>query len=133
MEAVLAIFHPKGALHDGGMIIRQDRIGAAGCVFPVSQREMSDRSTGLRHRAGVGVTEESDAIAIVVSEETGHISLCHNGRLERDIPEGEFKERLKELLFRKTKADDEDEDADSEQLESETRQSAAGDRDLVPD
>lgn len=128
-ETVMAIFHPKGALHDGGMIIRQDRIAAAGCVFPVSQRELSDRSIGLRHRAGIGVTDESDAVAIVVSEETGHISLCHRGKLERNIPRDEFKERLQELLF--LKAGKKHETADPEQLENETRQRPSGDGDLV--
>ncbi len=128
MEAVLAIFHPKGALHDGGMILRQDRILGSGCVFPVSQRELADRSVGLRHRAGMGVTEESDAIAIVISEETGGISLTHNGKLEKDLNEEIFKERLHELLFQKP---DEHEDDTAEQLESENRQPADSDSDLV--
>ncbi|MEM8952885.1 MAG: diadenylate cyclase CdaA [Verrucomicrobiota bacterium] len=134
-ETALAIFHPKGALHDGGTIIQQDRIAAAGCVFPVSQKELSDRSIGLRHRAGIGITDESDAIAVIVSEETGHISLAHNGKLERDVPRDQFKKRLQEFLF--LKVDDEeksaDERSDSPQLESETRKPAAGVRDLVSD
>jgi diadenylate cyclase len=73
-ELLITIFFPKTPLHDGGVIIRNDRIIAAACVFPVSQREDLDRTLGLRHRAALGVTEESDAIAIVVSEETGDIS-----------------------------------------------------------
>ena len=75
VELMLTIFHPKAALHDGGVIIRNGRIAAAACIFPVSQRETLDRSLGLRHRAGLGITEESDAVAVVVSEETGAISL----------------------------------------------------------
>src|SRR5262245_55364482 len=75
VELILTIFHPKAALHDGGVIIRNGRVAAAACIFPVSQRETLDRSLGLRHRAGLGFTEESDAIAIVISEETGAISI----------------------------------------------------------
>jgi diadenylate cyclase len=134
-ETVLAIFHPKGALHDGGMIILQDRISAAGCVFPVSQKELSDRSIGLRHRAGIGISEESDAIAVIISEETGHISLAHKGKLERDVPRDQFKQRLQELLF--LKIDDEenasDENINSPQLESKTRKPARSLRDVASD
>lgn len=68
VELLLTIFHPKSALHDGGVIIRNGRIPAAACIFPVSQRETLDRSLGLRHRAGLGITEESDAVAVVVSD-----------------------------------------------------------------
>jgi len=107
-ELLLTIFHPRTALHDGGMIVRDSRIRGAACVFPVSQKELLDRSIGLRHRAGIGITEESDAIAIVVSEETGSISLCHNGKLERDLEMDEFHKRLVELF--KRGADDADED-----------------------
>lgn len=70
-ELALTIFHTKTALHDGGVVISGDRISAAACVFPVSQKEMSDRTLGLRHRAGVGMSEESDCVVVVVSEETG--------------------------------------------------------------
>ena len=66
VELLLTIFHPKTALHDGGVIVRNGRVAAAACIFPVSQRETLDRSLGLRHRAGLGLTEESDAVAIVV-------------------------------------------------------------------
>ncbi len=128
LEALLSIFHPKGALHDGGVILRTDRIAGAGCVFPVSQRELLDRSIGLRHRAGLGITEETDAICIVVSEETGSLSLCHDGKLERDLAEDAFKTRLHELFFLKPK---ENEGTPSEQLEAESRQSPGGDRHLV--
>lgn len=98
LELVMTIFHPKTALHDGGMIIREGRVLGAGCVFPVTQKEFQNRSIGLRHRAGVGLTEESDAIAIVVSEETGDISLCHSGEIERDLDAETFRRRLRELL-----------------------------------
>ena len=100
-ELMLAIFHPKAALHDGGVIFRlvDERIEGAGCVFPVSQKELLDRSIGLRHRAAIGVTEESDAIALVVSEETGHLSIAVDGKLEQNLSDEAFHQRLYELLL----------------------------------
>src|SRR5580692_8856894 len=97
-ELILTIFQPKTPLHDGGLVIRNDRILAAACIFPVSQREDLDRSLGLRHRAGLGISDESDAIAIVVSEETGIVSICHRGRIERNFDPESLKRRLGELL-----------------------------------
>ncbi len=98
-ELLLTIFFPKTPLHDGGVIIRNDRISAAACIFPVSQREDLDRTLGLRHRAGLGITEESDAVAIVVSEETGSISICSRGKIERGFHPAQFQKRLSELLL----------------------------------
>jgi len=98
-ELLVTIFHPKTPLHDGGLILRNDRIAAAACIFPVSQRHDLDRNLGLRHRAGLGISEESDAIAIVVSEETGSVCLCHRGRIERDLDPESFKRRLNQLLL----------------------------------
>ena len=97
-ELVLTIFHPKTALHDGGMVLRNGRIQGAGCVFPVSQRELSDRSIGLRHRAAMGITEQTDAIAVIVSEETGQISICAEGELFQGLSGPAFRERLAQLL-----------------------------------
>ena len=97
-EVVLTVFHPKTALHDGGMVLRNGRIQGAGCVFPVSQRELSDRSLGLRHRAGMGITEQTDAIAVIVSEETGQISICAEGDLYQALSVPLFRERLAQLL-----------------------------------
>jgi diadenylate cyclase len=98
-ELITTIFHAKTSLHDGGAIIDQGRITAAGCVFPVSQREVQDRSIGLRHRAGMGVTEETDAIALVVSEETGALSICYRGKLEHDLEPEDLRKRLNEILI----------------------------------
>lgn len=95
---VMTIFHPKTVLHDGGMILKDGRIEGAGCVFPVSQRELNDRSIGLRHRAGLGITEQTDAIAIVVSEETGQISMAHAGLLEQGLSSQLLRQRLSALL-----------------------------------
>jgi diadenylate cyclase len=109
-ELLLTIFFPKTPLHDGGIIIRDDRIIAAACIFPVSQREDLDRTLGLRHRAGLGITEESDAIAIVVSEETGTISICHRGKIERGFKPGHLEKRLAELLLRGEENSNEEEE-----------------------
>jgi diadenylate cyclase len=98
-ELVLTIFQPKTVLHDGGLIVANDRIVAAGCIFPLTQREDLDRNLGLRHRAGLGLTEESDAIAIVVSEETGQVSICHNGIIERNLNVEKFRNQLSHLLL----------------------------------
>lgn len=98
-ELVLTLFQPKTVLHDGGAIVRKDRIVAAACIFPLTQREDLDRNLGLRHRAALGLTEESDAVAIVVSEETGQISVCHGGSLERNLNLDQFRASLTRLLI----------------------------------
>lgn len=128
VELMLTLFHPKSALHDGGVIMRNGRIAAAACIFPVSQRETLDRSLGLRHRAGLGITEESDAIAVIVSEETGGISICHRRRIERNFTPETFRRRIGELLLHGTY-----EETDSDQLAREVDRSAARDHALVPD
>src|SRR5258705_8865087 len=127
VELILTIFHPKAALHDGGVIIRNGRIAAAACIFPVSQRETLDRSLGLRHRAGLGITEESDAVAVVVSEETGAISICHRRRLERNFTPETFRQRLGEVLLQRSH-----EETDPEQLAREADLPPPRDRALVP-
>ncbi len=111
---VYTIFHKGTPLHDGGMIVRMgdERIAGAGCVFPLIQRELSDQSIGLRHRAAMGITEESDAIALVVSEETGAISIAINGKLERDLEGEALRERLNELLSNQELEEEEDDDGE---------------------
>jgi diadenylate cyclase len=84
---LLTLFFPNTALHDGAVIIRQDCVVAAGCVLPLSTADGGERQLGTRHRAALGVTEASDAIAVVVSEETGIISITHNGRIIRRLDE----------------------------------------------
>jgi diadenylate cyclase len=98
-ELISTVFHPKTTLHDGGVIVDQGRIVAAGCVFPVSQKDVNDRSIGLRHRAGIGITEETDAVALVVSEETGALSLCHKGKLEHNLEPEDMRRRLQEIFM----------------------------------
>lgn len=95
---IVSLFFPKTPLHDGGVIIRNNRIVVAACTFPVSQRVDLDRTLGMRHRAALGLSEESDAVIIVVSEETGIVSICHRGSVERNFDPESFKRRLSELL-----------------------------------
>jgi diadenylate cyclase len=82
---LVTIFYPGTPLHDGAVIIRGDQIVAAGCVLPLTDRSLSDSSLGTRHRAALGITEQNDALAVVVSEETGIISAARNGRIERHL------------------------------------------------
>ncbi|HXF62703.1 MAG TPA: diadenylate cyclase CdaA [Caldilineaceae bacterium] len=92
-ELLTTIFFPNTALHDGAVIVSRDRIAAASCVLPLTQRELADTQMGTRHRAAIGVTEQADALSVVVSEETGGISVARNGRILR-IESG----RLRTLL-----------------------------------
>jgi diadenylate cyclase len=85
VELLLTIFDPHTPLHDGGVIVRGNRILAAACVLPLTTAFLADRRLGLRHRAGIGVSETTDAIAIIVSEERGSISIAHNGRIIRRL------------------------------------------------
>lgn len=105
-ELVMSVFFPKSPLHDGAIILAGEKIRAAGCVLPVSQREMADRSIGLRHRAAIGLTEETDAVCVVVSEETGNISICHEGKMERNLEPGDFRARMEEIFLSKPKDDE---------------------------
>lgn len=82
---LLTIFFPGTPLHDGAVIVRGDRIVAAACVLPLTQRDLADSSLGTRHRAAVGITEQNDALAIVISEETGIVSLARSGRIARRL------------------------------------------------
>ena len=84
-DLLVTIFNPHTVLHDGAVIVRRGRILATACVLPLSTAFLADRQLGLRHRAAIGVTEESDAIAVVVSEERGSIAVAHNGRIIRNL------------------------------------------------
>jgi diadenylate cyclase len=127
-ELAMAVFFPKAPLHDGGMIIADDRVAGAACVFPVTEREMQDRSTGLRHRAALGLSERTDAICVVVSEETGGISICENGVLQRNLSEKQFREKIAAIFFSGKPSNE------TETIENVDRKdpvTPAGDRDLV--
>ncbi len=96
--ALESIFHPGASLHDGAVVIRGDRIVAAACLFPLSENEGLSKSTGTRHRAALGLTEETDAVTIVVSEETGQASVGKRGQIERDVPLDRLEKTLREKL-----------------------------------
>jgi diadenylate cyclase len=99
-DLLATIFRPSAPLHDGAAIIRKDRIAAAACFLPLSMNPVLSTQLGTRHRAGIGVTEETDAIAVIVSEETGAISLAVGGNIERDITVEQLRARLSTLLRR---------------------------------
>lgn len=100
-ELLASLFYPHTPLHDGGAIIRGNRIVAAGCVFPLSQRVDRWSRLGTRHRAGLGLSEETDAVVVVVSEETGTISLCYRGRMSRGLTPDQLRRVLAGLLLRR--------------------------------
>lgn len=93
LEFLLTVFFPNSPLHDGAVIVHGDRVVAAGCLLPISENT-SHQELGTRHRAALGITELTDAIAIVVSEETGIISIANNGRLVRNLDENKIKKVL---------------------------------------
>ncbi len=97
-ELLTTIFWPGSPLHDMGVVIRGGRIAAAGCEFPLSRHAILDPHLGTRHRAAVGLSEETDAAIVVVSEESGSISLAEGGKLESAVTPDRLKERLTELL-----------------------------------
>lgn len=98
-EFLVNIFVPKTPLHDGAVIIRGDRVAAAACFLPLSENPHLSSELGTRHRAGIGITEHSDAVAVIVSEETGYVSLAVEGVLNRYLDEAELSKRLTELLY----------------------------------
>jgi diadenylate cyclase len=93
-DLLCSIFHAGGELHDGAVIIQGDRIAAAACFLPLNTHPMTVRKLGTRHRAAIGVTEEGDALAVAISEETGHISIAWRGDLEQDVSLERLRERL---------------------------------------
>ena len=101
------IFYPKSPLHDGALIVRDGRLYAAACILPLTQREDISAQLGTRHRAAIGMTENSDAVVLVVSEETGTISIVSNGEITRNYNAVSANERLKNLLIDTKSAKDE--------------------------
>lgn len=96
-EILVSIFAPYGPLHDGAVLIEADTITAAGVILPLTQFPVQDKSLGTRHRAALGLSEETDALVLVISEETAQISIAHRGRLERGID----LDRLREAIIGK--------------------------------
>ncbi len=99
-DLLATIFRPSAPLHDGAVIIQKDRISAAACFLPLSMNPVLSTQLGTRHRAGIGITEETDAIAVIVSEETGAISLAVGGTIERDLTVDQLRERMGSELQR---------------------------------
>ena len=97
-DLLVTIFQPKSPLHDGAVILQESRVAAAACFLPLTVNPRLSRDLGTRHRAAIGLTEESDAAAVVVSEETGQISLALNGEIERPLSADALRDRLRRLV-----------------------------------
>lgn len=101
-EMIETIFFPNNAIHDGGIIIVEDRIAYAACIFPLTQRQDLQKSMGTRHRAAIGLSEETDSVVVVVSEETGSISYAYKGHLVRPVTAEELRAFLTSVFIRRT-------------------------------
>jgi diadenylate cyclase len=99
-DLLATLFRPSAPLHDGAVIIQGDRVAAAACFLPLSMNPVLSTQLGTRHRAAIGITEETDAISIIVSEETGSISLAVAGTIDRDLTVEQLRERMSKLLRR---------------------------------
>src|SRR5271169_363845 len=97
-EMLETIFFPNNAIHDGGVVIKGDRIAYAACIFPLTQRQDLNKSLGTRHRAAIGLSEETDAAVVVVSEETGAVSYAYKGHLTRGVTLEELRAFLTSVL-----------------------------------
>jgi len=102
-EMLETIFFPNNAIHDGGVIMKGDRIAYAACIFPLTQRQDLNRSLGTRHRAAIGLSEETDAIVVAISEESGAISYAYKGHLTRGVTLEELRAFLTSLLVPRAK------------------------------
>lgn len=100
-DLLLTIFHPGSALHDGAVIIQSDKIAAAACFLPLTVKPALARHLGTRHRAAIGVTEETDCLSLIVSEENGRISVAAFGEIELNVNAERLEERITEHLFRR--------------------------------
>jgi diadenylate cyclase len=99
-DLLATIFRPSAPLHDGAVIVQRDRIAAAACFLPLSMNPVLSTQLGTRHRAAIGITEETDAVAVIISEETGTVSLAVAGTIERELTVERLRERLSALLSR---------------------------------
>ncbi len=97
-EVIGSIFYPPSPLHDGAMIIRGGKIAAAGCLLPISMDSQTSSDMGTRHQAAIGLTRETDAVAIVISEETGTISLALDGKITRNLDTSALRKILQRLF-----------------------------------
>jgi diadenylate cyclase len=99
-EMLETIFFPNNAIHDGGVIIKGNRITHAACIFPLTRRQDLNKSLGTRHRAAIGLSEETDAVIVVISEETGSVSYAFKGELERGVTLEELRDFLSSILVK---------------------------------
>ena len=102
-EMLETIFFPNNAIHDGGIIIKGDRIAYAACIFPLTRRQDLNKSLGTRHRAAIGLSEETDAVIVIVSEESGTISYAHKGELVRGLSVEELRAFLSSVILQPAK------------------------------
>ena len=105
-ELIKNIFFNKAPLHDGALIVRDGRLAAAGCVLPLTQSTNLSKELGMRHRAGIGMSEQSDAVVVIVSEETGAISVAIEGMLKRHLSAATLDKLLRSELIEENIADD---------------------------
>lgn len=98
-ELLVTIFMTTTPLHDGAVVVRDEKMAAALCILPLSQSPYLDKTVGTRHRAAMGISEETDAVSIVVSEETGSVSVVVNGQMQRDLDEKSLREQLQKVIF----------------------------------
>lgn len=100
-DLLLSVFQPSSPLHDGAVIVQEGRVAAAACFLPLTVNPRVSKDLGTRHRAAIGLTEENDAVAIVVSEKTGGVSLALEGQIERGLDAGRLRARLRALVLRR--------------------------------
>ncbi len=124
-ELFNGLFFKNSALHDGAVVVREGRIYAAGCILPLTQNSSLDSELGTRHRAAIGMSEHSDAVVVVVSEETGYVSVAKNGELIRNVTNGNLREiLLSELVVSKEKSNN-----DKNKVKKLFRKKDGGDKD----
>lgn len=124
-ELFNGLFFKNSALHDGAVVVREGRIYAAGCILPLTQNSSLDSELGTRHRAAIGMSEHSDAVVVVVSEETGYVSVAKNGELTRNVTNGNLREiLLSELVVSKEKSNN-----DKNKVKKLFRKKDGGDKD----
>jgi len=104
-DLLLSIFQPGSPLHDGAVIVQEDRVAAAACFLPLTVNPRLSKELGSRHRAAIGLTEENDSVAVVVSEETGTISLVADGQIERGVDADDLRARLRTLVLQRRNLD----------------------------
>jgi diadenylate cyclase len=107
-DLLVSVFRPGSPLHDGAVLIQQDRIAAASCFLPLTVSSQVSKDLGTRHRAAIGLSEETDAVALVLSEETGHLSLVVDGQIEQDLEPDQLRYRLEALMLNRTRQPSDD-------------------------